>query len=68
MKWRLVGPFRGGRALAVTGVPGAPDTFYFGGVAGAGLRRPTPDDLDPSDRQGNHFEHRIDRGRGANPT
>jgi photosystem II stability/assembly factor-like uncharacterized protein len=34
MKWRLVGPFRGGRVLAVTGVPGDPYTFYFGGVAG----------------------------------
>jgi photosystem II stability/assembly factor-like uncharacterized protein len=34
LKWRLVGPYRGGRVLAVTGVPGQPDTFYFGGVAG----------------------------------
>ena len=34
MKWRLVGPFRGGRVLAVTGVAGDPYTFYFGGVAG----------------------------------
>ena len=34
MKWRLVGPFRGGRVLAVTGTPGDPYTFYFGGVAG----------------------------------
>ena len=34
MKWRLVGPFRGGRVLAVTGVPGEPDLVYFGAVAG----------------------------------
>ena len=34
MKWRLIGPFRGGRALAVTGVPSQPNTFYFGAVAG----------------------------------
>jgi photosystem II stability/assembly factor-like uncharacterized protein len=34
MKWRLIGPYRGGRVLAVTGVPGNPYTFYFGGVAG----------------------------------
>lgn len=34
MKWRLVGPFRGGRALAVAGVPGDPNTYYFGSVAG----------------------------------
>ena len=34
MKWRSIGPYRGGRVLAVSGVPGDPYTFYFGGVAG----------------------------------
>ncbi len=34
MKWRLVGPFRGGRALAVAGVSSDPTTYYFGSVAG----------------------------------
>ena len=34
LQWRLIGPFRGGRALAVTGVPGEPDHFYFGAVDG----------------------------------
>ena len=34
MKWRGIGPYRGGRVIAVTGVPGEPNTFYFGGVAG----------------------------------
>ncbi len=34
MKWRQIGPFRGGRALAVSGVAGDPDTYYFGAVAG----------------------------------
>ncbi len=34
MKWRLIGPFRGGRALAVSGVVGHPNTYYFGAVAG----------------------------------
>ena len=34
MQWRQIGPFRGGRALAVEGVSGEPDTWYFGGVAG----------------------------------
>jgi len=34
MKWRLVGPFRGGRVLAVTGVIGQPSTYYFGAVSG----------------------------------
>src|SRR5258708_19992629 len=39
MKWRQVGPFRGGRALPIEGVPGQPDTWYFGAVA-AGVSRP----------------------------
>src|SRR5207253_11425463 len=34
MQWRQIGPFRGGRALAIEGVPGEPDTYYFGAVAG----------------------------------
>ena len=34
MKYRLIGPFRGGRALAVSGVPQEPFTYYFGAVAG----------------------------------
>ena len=34
MKWRLVGPFRGGRVLAVSGVAGDANTYYFGAVAG----------------------------------
>jgi len=34
LHWRMVGPFRGGRALAVSGVPGEPNHFYFGSVNG----------------------------------
>ncbi len=34
LRWRLVGPSRGGRALAIEGIPGDPSTFYFGAVAG----------------------------------
>jgi photosystem II stability/assembly factor-like uncharacterized protein len=34
MKWRSIGPYRGGRVLAVTGIPGDPYTFYFGSVGG----------------------------------
>ncbi|MGA9528531.1 MAG: hypothetical protein WBS24_10480 [Terriglobales bacterium] len=34
LKWRLIGPFRGGRAVAVAGVPGDSTTFYFGSVDG----------------------------------
>src|SRR5258708_5599217 len=34
LKWRSIGPYRGGRALAPAGIPGDPDTFYFGAAAG----------------------------------
>jgi photosystem II stability/assembly factor-like uncharacterized protein len=34
LKWRLIGPFRGGRAVAVAGIPGNATTFYFGAVDG----------------------------------
>lgn len=34
LHWRLVGPFRGGRAITATGIPGNATTFYFGSVGG----------------------------------
>jgi photosystem II stability/assembly factor-like uncharacterized protein len=34
LHWRLLGPFRGGRVVAVTGVPGEAEHFYFGSVNG----------------------------------
>lgn len=34
LTWRLIGPFRGGRVLAVSGVVGDTHTYYFGGVGG----------------------------------
>src|SRR3989442_8639386 len=34
MQWRQIGPFRGGRALAIEGISDEPDTYYFGAVAG----------------------------------
>jgi photosystem II stability/assembly factor-like uncharacterized protein len=40
LKWRLIGPFRGGRVVAVAGVPGSATTFYFGAVNG-GIWRTT---------------------------
>jgi photosystem II stability/assembly factor-like uncharacterized protein len=33
-EFRLLGPFRGGRSAAVTGVPGKPNLFYFGSTGG----------------------------------
>jgi photosystem II stability/assembly factor-like uncharacterized protein len=29
MRWRMIGPFRGGRSVAVSGVPGQPNVFYM---------------------------------------
>jgi photosystem II stability/assembly factor-like uncharacterized protein len=34
LRWRMIGPFRGGRVNSVTGVPGQPNVFYFGSVGG----------------------------------
>jgi photosystem II stability/assembly factor-like uncharacterized protein len=30
MQWRMIGPFRGGRTVGATGVPGQPNVFYIG--------------------------------------
>ena len=34
LRWRLVGPFRGGRTVSVAGTPGNPNIYYFGAVGG----------------------------------
>jgi photosystem II stability/assembly factor-like uncharacterized protein len=34
LRWRLVGPFRGGRTVSVAGIPGNPNVYYFGSVGG----------------------------------
>jgi len=34
MRWRMIGPFRGGRTRAAAGVPGQPNVFYIGQVNG----------------------------------
>ncbi len=34
LTWRSIGPFRGGRSAAVTGVPGQPNLYYFGATGG----------------------------------
>ena len=40
MEWRNIGPFRGGRSVAATGVTSEPYTYYFGGV-GSGVWKTT---------------------------
>jgi photosystem II stability/assembly factor-like uncharacterized protein len=34
LKWREIGPYRGGRSAAVTGVPSQPDVYWFGACGG----------------------------------
>lgn len=34
MKWRNIGPFRGGRVTAVSGLIGSPDMYYMGATGG----------------------------------
>jgi photosystem II stability/assembly factor-like uncharacterized protein len=34
MKYRLIGPYRGGRSITAVGVPSEPNTYYFGAVSG----------------------------------
>ena len=40
LRYRLIGPFRGGRAIAAAGIPGDPATFYFGAVDGGVWKTP----------------------------
>ena len=40
MEWRSIGPFRGGRSAAVTGVSGKPNLYYMG-ATGGGVWRTT---------------------------
>ncbi len=34
MKYRAIGPYRGGRSLTAAGIPGDPSTYYFGATGG----------------------------------
>src|SRR5260370_23125739 len=34
LRWRMIGPFRGGRSNAVSGVAGQPNLYFFGAVGG----------------------------------
>ena len=52
MRYRMVGPFRGGRSTAVTGIAGKPHTFLMGGTGG-GLWR--------TDDAGHHWTSLTDK-------
>src|SRR2546426_6644725 len=32
LHWRMIGPFRGGRTIAVSGIESQPNVYYFGSV------------------------------------
>ncbi|HEV1285668.1 MAG TPA: hypothetical protein VNU44_10165, partial [Bryobacteraceae bacterium] len=36
LRWRLIGPFRGGKSTMVSGVPGNPAIYYMA-TAGSGV-------------------------------
>jgi hypothetical protein len=42
LKWRNIGPFRGGRSVTSTGVIGQPHTYYMG-ATGGGVFKTTDD-------------------------
>ena len=42
LKWRNIGPFRGGRSVTSTGVIGKPHTYYMGSTGG-GVFKTTDD-------------------------
>ncbi len=44
LKWRNIGPFRGGRSVAVSGVASQPGTYYMGSTGG-GVWKTTDDGL-----------------------
>jgi photosystem II stability/assembly factor-like uncharacterized protein len=58
LSYRLVGPFRGGRAVAVTGVVGQDNVYYFGSVAG-GVWKTTDGGL--------NWRPIFDKQKGASP-
>ena len=60
LRWRLVGPFRGGWGTCAVGVPDQPDTFYFG-AAGGGVWKTT----DAGATWAPIFEHAVRVARSA---
>ena len=58
LNYRLVGPFRGGRVVAVTGVVGQDNVYYFGAVAG-GVWKTTDGGL--------NWMPLFDKQKGASP-
>ncbi len=60
LRWRLVGPFRGGRAVAVVGDPTKRDVFYFGAVNG-GVWKTTNAGVVVEEHDGRQVDHLVGR-------
>jgi len=58
LKWREIGPYRGGRSAAVTGIPQDRETFYFGSTGG-GVWKTGNGELN------NQGTHQLDMARWA---
>ena len=67
LRYRLVGPSRGGRVTTVTGVPSQPRTFYMG-VASGGVFRTTDGGVTLDADHRRQGPARLDRARSRWPT
>jgi len=55
MEYRMIGPYRGGRSTAVTGIAGQPDTFFMG-ATGGGVWKTTNAGQDWTNVSDGHFD------------
>jgi photosystem II stability/assembly factor-like uncharacterized protein len=55
LEYRMIGPYRGGRSTAVTGIAGKPDT-YFMGTTGGGVWKTTNSGQDWKNISDGHFD------------
>jgi len=55
LEYRMIGPYRGGRSTAVTGIAGKPDT-YFMGTTGGGVWKTTNSGQDWKNISDDHFD------------
>ncbi len=55
LKWRNIGPFRGGRSVACSGVIGKPHTYYMGSTGG-GIFKTTDDGITWKNISDNYFK------------
>ena len=71
LKFRNIGPYRGGRSIAVTGVPSQPNVYYFGSTGG-GVWKTTDSGntwhpVTDGQVNGGHLFHTYFRALGLDP-